>query len=134
LEVYVWLAVFFAMAMGAGTHNPMRSLNVSGVWVADTPREIMRSVVQNGPQFTVIELTRGNGTTFLSRRQCSLVKSHKGKGSGTSNIFIIRCPGHVEQWALSEDGSEMVVRQMSSKSLSPAEPLLILRRSQMALP
>jgi hypothetical protein len=126
----MWLAAFFAMALGAGTHSPILNLNISGVWVANTPREIIRNVVQDGPQFTVIELTRGNVSTSLSRQQCRLANPHQGKGSKPSHNFIVQCTDHSEQWALSDDGAQITMRLVKKRDDSSAPAIVVFRRSQ----
>ena len=128
------LAAWFGMVLAAGIHEPARNSKVAGIWAADALPGVVRNVVSDGRQFTIVDVIQGDGTTSVTRQQCLLEtkKHHEGTGrSASSHIFVMECTGHKEEWTLSNDGSQLTVRSVGS-DLSSA-PLLVLRQSKTKL-
>jgi len=128
------LAVFFAVALGAGISSGATSPNISGVWVADALTETIRTVVRDGRQFTIVEVNKGDGSTSITRHQCLLAtekQRNSRDGAAPSHTFVMQCTGRREEWTLSDRGSQLTIKLVNSDLSSG--PLLVLRRSNTRL-
>lgn len=134
------IAAILVTAASLGIHRPVPAPNYAGVWVATArssmPAEVIRNVTPEGRQWTVIEISRNEDGAAVSRQQCvpRVDKRFKGKSAAIgSRISVMSCTDHLERWALSEDGSELTVKQLTQRAYAGEELRMVFRRSKEAL-
>ena len=133
------ILTIFAMATSL-MHHPAPAADYGGVWVATAPpgkpAEVIRNVTTDGRQWTVIEISRNEDGTAVSRQQCEpkVDKRFRGKSAAIgSRISVMSCTNRFERWALSEDGSELTVKQLTRAVSAGEELRTVFRRSSESL-
>jgi len=133
------LTVLFLMAVGVTLATNAGVTNVSGVWVADIarsdfgsashPMRLVLNVTRDENRLTVIEVFNGEGGAGLAERQYTLrrglspIRSAVGRAKITGRTAVLQLPDRLDQWCISEDGSELtvtrwmgVLRRLTNKS------------------
>jgi len=139
LTVLFLMAVCVTLATNAGVTD------VSGVWVADIarsdfgpaprPLRLVLNVTRDEKRLRVIEVFNGEdgaGLTeqyYVLRRGLSPIRSASGRAKITGRTAVLNVPERVDQWRISEDGSEMIVTRWIRRSSTNYQQVLIFRRS-----
>jgi hypothetical protein len=132
------------MALGvtlAATGTGMK--DVSGVWVAvidrcdfgtaSRPMRLVLDVTRNENRLKVIEVFNGEYGAGLAEREYALhrsvlpIRSAVGRAKITGRTAVLESRERLDQWRISDDGSELIVDRRIGKS--PALQRLIFRRS-----
>jgi hypothetical protein len=139
------LTVLFLMALGVTQANNVGVADVSGVWVAvidrcdfgsaSRPMRLVLNVTRDEDRLNVIEVFNGEDVAGLAeqhyvlRRGLSPIKSAVGRAKITGRTAVLQLPQRLDQWRISEDGSELIVTRWIKRSSTAHKQVLIFRRS-----
>jgi hypothetical protein len=139
------LTVLFLMALGVTFATNAGMTDVSGVWVAviyccdfgsaSRPVRLVLKVTRNENRLKVIEVFNGEDGASLAERQYVLgrglspIRSTVGRAKITGRTAVLELLERLDQWRISEDGSELIVTRWIGRSSTAHQQVLIFRRS-----
>jgi len=138
------LTVLFLIALGVTVAKNDAITNVKGLWVAvidrcdfgTAPRPLLLAldVTKSADRLKVIELSNGEGADLAERqyvvgRGVLPIRSDLGSAKINGRAVVLESSDRVEQWRISEDGSELIVSRLIT-ALPARQQTLIFRRTQ----
>ena len=139
------LTVLMLIAVSVAQPKHAVTTDLRGVWVADIarcdfgvasqPLRLALKVTRTENRLNVVEVSNtedGTGLTqrqYLLRRGLSPTRSAVGRAKITGRTAVLRLPERLDQWRISEDGSELFVTRWIGPSSMAHQQVLLFRRS-----
>lgn len=134
------------MTLGMALATNAGMTDVSGVWVAvidrcdfgsaSRPMRFALNVNIGESRLSVIEVFNDDDGVRLAERQYVLrrglspFKRAVGRAKITGRTAVLHSPERLDQWRISEDGSELIVTRWIGRSSTAHQQVLLFRRSE----
>jgi hypothetical protein len=139
------LTILLLIAMSVAFPKSAIITDVNGVWVADItrcnfgtashPLRLALNVTKTEDRLNVIEISNSEHGANLAQRQYTLrrglspISSAVGRAKITGRTAVLQLPERLDQWRISEDGSELIVTCWIGRSSMAHQQVLIFKRS-----